>query len=421
MLIVSKRAWNSFNNPDRLSYYLSIIFMLLFSFQIVNLAKDFYTIVMTGTHSQTTAISSLTEKIELQSGTKPDIYVIVLDGYGRQDVLQEIYDFDNSEFLSQLKTLGFFVADQSHSNYVQTAYSLASFWNFDYLNPWNSSYEYTQYLLAPIQNNRAFHLLGEIGYTTVSFENELQYAEIQTSAVYLSKFLPLNKFESLLLVDSPVEPISNAFNLPIPIPNYKTHAQRIQYELSTLEEIPVTIPGPKIVYTHILAPHPPFVFDQDGNPILHEQPYSLWDETSYTGGLDQYRSGYREQVIFINREIIKVIRNILAKSETQPIIILMGDHGPASMFNWRLDDPGCVWERTSNLYAILLPGQQTDRIVNPTFTPVNTFRVIFNTYFNTDLPLLEDRSYLMSWQQPTLKVDVTEERESREACTVKEK
>lgn len=417
-LIIDGKRWRFIRNPARVTYYFTIVFLFLFSFQVFRLARDFYTIVMASTHSETTAVSQLTDDTHLQSRANPDIYVIILDGYARQDVIQDIYNVDNSAFIAQLEKLGFYVADQTHSNYVQTAYSMASFWNFDYLKPWNSSYEYTQYLFEPIQNNRAFHLLDQIGYTTVSFEGEVQYTEIKSADLYLSNFLPLNGFESLLLTDSPLEPLSNMFHWKLPISNYNAHVQRIQYELHTLEEIPTSIPGPKIVYSHIAIPHPPFVFDQNGNMIQNQQPYSLWDDITYRGGSADYRKGYREQVIYINHEIIKVITSILAKSKTTPIIVLMGDHGPASMFNWRLDTPGCVWERTSNLYAILLPGHQTDGILYSTMTPVNTFRVIFNTYFGTDLPLLEDRSYLMSWQQPTLKVDVTDVRDSREGCTI---
>ena len=66
---------------------------------------------------------------------------------------------------------------------------------------------------------------------------------------------------------------------------------------------------------------------------------------------------------------------------------------------------------------MLLPGHQDDGILYPSMTPVNSFRLIFNTYFSGDLPLLDDRTYMMSWQQPTLKIDVTEQRDSRQGCT----
>ena len=47
----------------------------------------------------------------------PDIYFIVLDGYGRSDVLKEFYGYDNSDFLRGLKEKGFYVAQDSMANY----------------------------------------------------------------------------------------------------------------------------------------------------------------------------------------------------------------------------------------------------------------------------------------------------------------
>ena len=418
LIIASKKVWQFNHNPKQLSYYFTLVFGLLLSFQFIRLGSDLYKLVMTQTHTQTTAISDMTSKPDLKGDTRPDIYVIILDGYARQDVLESMYGYDNSEFTHQLQDLGFYVADESHSNYVQTAYSMASLWNFEYVKPWNALYDYNHYLMKPIQNNRSYRLLKELGYTTVSFESEVDYTEVRNSDIYLSNFLPLNKFESLLLVDSPLEPFNNTFKLGFPIPSYSTHMQRTQYDLQTLKAIPSSIPGPKIVYAHILAPHPPFVFDQNGNALYEQTPYSLWDNSAFTGGLDEYRNGYVNQVIFINREILNVVSDILANSKTPPIILIMGDHGPASEFTWHLDAPGCVWERTSNLYALLLPGHESDGTLYSSMTPVNTFRVIFDTYFGANLPLLDDQTYMMTWQQPTLNIDVKEQRNSRQACTV---
>jgi hypothetical protein len=199
----------------------------------------------------------------------------------------------------------------------------------------------------------------------------------------------LNKFESLLLVDSPFEAFSNIFDLRLPIPNYESHRARIRFELDTLHEIPESVPGPKIVYTHLLTTHPPFVLDQDGELVQRHQPYSLWDGSEFKEEQHVYWNGYREQVIFSNKEII-----------------------------WDFNDPGCLWERTSNLYALLLPGHQNDGTLYSSISPVNSFRVIFNTYFGTDLPLLEDKTYLTSWQQPSLMVDVSSKTDSTESYTM---
>jgi hypothetical protein len=122
--------------------------------------------------------------------------------------------------------------------------------------------------------------------------------------------------------------------------------------------------------------------------------------------------------MFANKKVIDAIDGILANSKTPPIILVMSDHGPASMFRFDIDSPGCVWERTGNLYALRLPGHQNDGTLYSTISPVNTFRVIFNTYFGTKLLLLEDRSYLAASQYRGKIKDVTNSRDSLEGCTI---
>ena len=56
--------------------------------------------------------------IRLEETYRPDIYYIILDGYARSDILQEIYNYDNSDFIDALKSRGFYVAEDSRSNYT---------------------------------------------------------------------------------------------------------------------------------------------------------------------------------------------------------------------------------------------------------------------------------------------------------------
>ncbi len=51
------------------------------------------------------------------------------------------------------------------------------------------------------------------------------------------------------------------------------------------------------------------------------------------------------------------------------------------------------------LNAYFLPGGD-QRSLYPSISPVNSFRVIFNTYFEADYPLLADRSYFSTYQDP---------------------
>jgi hypothetical protein len=109
------------------------------------------------------------------------------------------------------------------------------------------------------------------------------------------------------------------------------------------------------------------------------------DDRYYREALNQpvseefFEKGYLSNLEYANRAILPVLQEIITKSKTQPIIILAGDHGIRDQ------------NRMENLAAIYLPGF-TDRIY-PTITPVNYFRIIFNSIFNAGFPILEDRSY----------------------------
>jgi len=62
----------------------------------------------------------------------PDVLFILLDGYGREDVLQSLYGYDNSRFLRRLADLGFRINSGASSNYNRTYASIASMMDLGY-------------------------------------------------------------------------------------------------------------------------------------------------------------------------------------------------------------------------------------------------------------------------------------------------
>jgi hypothetical protein len=50
------------------------------------------------------------------------------------------------------------------------------------------------------------------------------------------------------------------------------------------------------------------------------------------------------------------------------------------------------------LNAYYFPEKQP--VFYPTITPVNTFRLLFDTYFDESYPLLDDLSYFSSYKDP---------------------
>ena len=60
--------------------------------------------------------------------------------------------------------------------------------------------------------------------------------------------------------------------------------------------------------------------------------------------------------------------------------------------NWDNKNDESITERMSIFNAYYLPDQNTGLIYD-SITPVNSFRLILNAYFNANYELLEDKSY----------------------------
>ncbi|MFC1736984.1 hypothetical protein ACFL1X_12780, partial [Candidatus Hydrogenedentota bacterium] len=114
---------------------------------------------------------------------------------------------------------------------------------------------------------------------------------------------------------------------------------------------------------------------------------------------EDYRKQYIDQLVFVTRKTQETIDAILANSERPPIIILQSDHGPGSTLTWDKPEETNFHERLSILNAYYLPNEGDERLYE-NISPVNSFRVVLNRYFNTDLELLDDKSYFSTWPKP---------------------
>jgi hypothetical protein len=241
--------------------------------------------------------------------------------------------------------------------------------------------------------------LENLGYRTVAFSSGVSLSEIHDADIYLSRYSEhLNDLETVLLSTSVVQVPIDLFQLDTPLNGYHADRERVLYTFEHLAQVS-SIDGPKLVFAHIVAPHPPFVFDRNGQPVQPDRSYFLGDAEDYRGDAQEYVRGYAEQLTFVNQRVLDTVDAILANSTTPPVIILQGDHGPGAFFDWNLTSDSCLWERFSILNAYYLPQGGAARLYE-TITPVNSFRVVFDIYFGTELGLLEDRKYFSSWDLP---------------------
>jgi hypothetical protein len=324
----------------------------------------------------------------------PDIYYIVLDGYPRADALEDFFYFDNHPFIEQLEGKGFIVPVQSFSNYPRTALSVSSTLDMQYWDDIAPGIQGVRFwwLTEPIfDNSRLRASLEEIGYRYVSIGVDWGLTDNPTADLYLSPYPnPLTDFENFMISGSPMK-ILYPLNSIAPVASADIHREYIRYNLRALKDAP-QIPGPKFVFSHLILPHPPFVFDENGDPVNIGSGSTFNSPTEADVTRSEYRRLYVDQVRFINDQISGVVEEILQSSTVPPIIILQADHGSAMNVDFMDMENSCLKERYAIFAAYYLPGAEKETVPQD-ITPVNSFRVVLNEYFSADLNLLENRQY----------------------------
>ncbi len=352
------------------------------------------------------------------AAVKPDIYYVVLDGYPHSDILKKLYKYDNSQFTTYLKDKGFIVPDNIHSNYGMTAVSVSSTLNMDYLDSYAPGLENSHFwwLMAPlIDQSRTRTFLESQGYQYISTSTWTMLDK--PAAAYDSRPFPLmlNDMERFLLGATPLGYLSPMLRNVASVPTYETHRKEINHFFTSMDEIS-RIAGPKFIFAHVTAPHPPFVFDGKGNPIDPPGNFNMNDAADFYGSDQDYQQGYIGQVEYINSHMEVVLDEILKRSKTPPIIIIQADHGSAMLADFESAANTCIQERFSPFAAYYLPGVSADTIPAE-LSNVNLFRIVLNQYFYAELPLLENRQYYYNGRLTIFQtVDVTSR--LHDECTI---
>jgi hypothetical protein len=285
---------------------IAVVGYYLFHFITLNIGAPWASVPVT-----IQPIDGLPDTIPTQAST-PDIYYIILDGYGRADMLQTVHGFDNSMFVDALEQRGFVVASDSQSNYARTLFSLSSSLNIQYLDTMSSAMDVSNLwwpVKAALQHSEVRRILENWDYKTIFFANNTDYSHIRDGDFYEAPFpIQLDNFSGLFLYQTNLGLLAGIDQLGIADLSYDTHRRIILYAFERLPEV-AAMEGPKYVFAHIVAPHPPYVFDRAGNPVDPTYPFTL----SVEG-----QTGYIEQLQFINRAILETIDGILANSESPP-------------------------------------------------------------------------------------------------------
>jgi hypothetical protein len=379
---LAPRAWNSPN----LTMHLNRASALL-------VAAVLFTSVVSGGLG---AISDLSPERASRSvqPAGPDVYLILLDGYARADVLDHVFGYDNSPFVEDLEARRFNVARNSHTPYLFTRWVLQAILHRDYVdniippqaggadqNPDRGA------IRLAINHNPVFADFRQRGYQVVATNSGYEQYSLRAADEFFDAG-EMNEFELELLQSTFIGDL-----VTIAYPDIGSSQVRSRI-VSSLDHLPVVAARddtqPALVLAHIPAPHQPTVFGANGEPVVTRLDSRFFHDTSAGSDwtLPAFMDRYTGEVTHLNGLVLSAIDGILEESPRPPIIIVMSDHGSASRVDWLATSPAEAdsidrWERTSSFFAAYTPGHSD--VFPDDVVPVDIFRYLSDAYFGTNL------------------------------------
>ena len=378
----------------------SIVVLMAPTYQI---AFHFYAESSVQTNRDTRGLVKVDEtvakaKIRLAGNELRDIYYIILDQYPQSGSPPS---FDNSEFVHELESRGFFVAPQARSNYAYTYRSIPSSLNMRYVGEDDKrDARETRHLAELLHDHALGRILKGLGYQYVHISSGWFFTQTNTNADVLVDFAPSGplrskpenrdpfsferatrlstRFTDGFLRTTSAKPfLSHEFGAEPrgPVAYFWKNPSWTLAWLDFMKEVG-TMERPKFVFAHILKPHSPHSFDKYGNVTFERKGWP--DDHDPT-----VPSAFFGQVIWLNARMLEVIDAILDDYEEPPIMVIAGDHG------FQRSNPSTG----NNILAAFLLPDGGESAVYPSITSVNHFRAILDYYFELDLGLLEDRVY----------------------------
>ena len=193
---------------------------------------------------------------------------------------------------------------------------------------------------------------------------------------------------------------------------HQEHRDRILCEFDEITEIKQRTEKPVFVFMHVLSPHDPFVFGPNGEEVNYKftfgpgviTPFGSTTKVGLTS--NEEIKAYRDQVIYLTKILRQTIDKLLENSDNPPIIIIQSDTGPDVSFSGMTMEASNAG-RMSIFNAYYFPNEKYDLLYND-ITPVNSFRIVFDSQFQTNYGLLEDRVFFSTYEKPYTFIEITD-------------
>ncbi|MCH8985089.1 MAG: hypothetical protein IIB04_00575 [Acidobacteria bacterium] len=322
----------------------------------------------------------------------PDVLLLVLDGYGRADWLEDNFDFDNGAFLAELESRGFAIATEATANYSYTFGSVSSMLNLDYVFSLgevteDERKEMRAALTGAVGLIPAFK---EAGYEVAYIENVWGGSRCGSAVDWCIRTgLARHGLWNLGRM-SILAPLMTTL---VPDPLTSLALEQVQ-SLGEVVTEPHPNDSPRFTFAHVVLPRAPMLFS--AGCARH----SYGEARRWGVGSEELQaerqSNYVDQVKCVNRQVVEALDSFLGE-HPDGIVMITADHGPASnlLTNLAADElaPATIDERMKILSAYRLPG--CEEAFRRDLTPVNGVRILLNCATGAGLGELPDSNRWM--------------------------
>jgi hypothetical protein len=374
ILFISKRT----ALQNQLCFYLNVLLLIYCVYDLSVL-----------TFKSTTNKTITTRNINFDTSlvkTKPNIYLLLFDGYPGYKSLQDSFAFANDSLYHFLEQKEFKILPV-FSNYNMTYYSMSSMLNMQYIDkpyaPLANTAENDQERIKEIKNAQVVKELKAIGYhfTNYSIFDIADQPSVKGNSFVVSQATLLtNKiFFNKILKDIGWHFIYGKYRLPFIEKLYRGDERNNQFLEEKLLKNEMAA-SPKFVYAHLLMPHPPYFCDSMGNKLPSALVFDPRQQAN--------KSLFLSYLKYSNKKMEAMV-NAITQADPAAIIIVMSDHG------YRDYNIGDRIEplHFNNICAVRLP--ISNYAVQPPLSNVNLFPYIFNAAFNQKIPYLADSSIFL--------------------------
>jgi len=322
----------------------------------------------------------------------PDIYLLMLDGHPSLDTMHARLGVDPGPFRAALEGRGFDVLDDSRSNYTWTPLTLLSMFNARHVDsmippphPATLDAQFRQLMNALREPPATWAPFRQAGYTIATIPSAYTEYGLPAADGYLDSG-QLNSFELNLLSETLLaNSMPDLFLDQVRGRTLASIERTRDWSLAHANE-------PRLLFTHLLIPHAPYVFDADGGAVPLAPCFPGCSALSLVRDDAELReSRARAQLEFTDAQVIEIVDSLLAAGDPSPVIILFSDHG-SRLF------PDDLGERLENFMAVRWSGPSP--LLADDATPMEIMPALARQLLGATIPSDPVRYYMSPLDRP---------------------